>query len=279
MARGALVLLGRAAPYLVLCAAVLFALLPIAWALSTALKPSREISAWPPHWIPGTFTTHNFETGVWSSKFLLYLRNTVMVIAMALALSIPVSVHAAWVAARFHFYGKQPMLLIMWATTMIPGIAILVPLYLIAVQLGLYDSYWVLAIVYGAWAIPTLVWLLRRFMAAVPVELEEAAMVDGCTRLGAFYRVTLRLAPAGIFAGSVFVFVNIWNEFVVGYGLVQSDSHRIIQAGLYAFVTEVGIDWGPMMATLVASLVPIFLFYFILQRFFIQGLTAGAIKG
>jgi ABC-type glycerol-3-phosphate transport system permease component len=263
----------------VLCLAVLFALLPIAWAWSTALKPGREISAWPPHWIPEIVTTRNFEVGVWSSKFLLYLRNTLIVIAMALALAIPVSVHAAWAAARLRFRGKQSMLLVMWATTMIPGIAILVPLYLIAVQLGLYDTFWVLAIVYGAWAVPTLVWLLRRFMAAVPVELEEAAMLDGCSRIGAFYRVTLRLAPAGIFAGSVFVFVNIWNEFMIGYGLVQSDSHRIIQVGLYAFVTEVGIEWGPMMATLVASLVPIFVFYFLLQRYFIQGLTGGAVKG
>jgi multiple sugar transport system permease protein len=272
-------LLVRATPYLFVSLAVLFALLPILWACSTALKPGREISAWPPHWIPETFTARNFEAGVLSSHFLLYLRNTVFVIALALAIAIPISVHAAWAAARLRFRGKQAMLLIMWASTMIPGIAILVPLYLIAVQVGLYDTYWVLAVVYGAWAVPTLVWLLRRFMAAVPVELEEAAMLDGCSRIGAFYRITLRLAPAGIFAGCVFVFVNIWNEFMIGYGLVQSDSHRIIQVGLYAFVTEVGIEWGPMMATLVTSLAPIFLFYFLLQRFFIQGLTGGAVKG
>jgi ABC-type glycerol-3-phosphate transport system permease component len=279
MARRLLALLRRVAPYAGLCLAVLFALLPILWACSTALKPGREISAWPPHWIPDTVTLQNFDRGVWSSKFLLYLRNTIIVIALALALAIPPALHAAWAAARLRFRGKQTLLLVMWATTMIPGIAVLVPLYLIAVQLGLFDTFWVLAIVYGAWAVPTLVWLLRRFMAAVPVELEEAAMLDGCSRLGAFYRVTLRLTPAGIFAGAVFVFVNIWNEFMIGYGLVQSDAHRIIQVGLYAFVTEVGIEWGPMMATLTASLVPIFLFYFLLQRFFIRGLIGGAVKG
>ena len=271
--------LAPVALYVALVGAVAFALLPIAWALSTGLKLPREITAWPPHWIPEAPTLRNFQTGVWSSKVPLYFRNTLIVIGLALALALPIAVHAAWAAARFNFAGKRSMMIVMWASTMIPGIAILVPLYLIAVQVGLYDSYAVLAIVYGASAVPTLVWLLHRFMAAVPVELEEAAMLDGCSRLGAFYRVTLRLAPAGIFAGSIFVFVNIWNEFLIGYGLVQSDEHRIIQVGLYAFVTEVGIDWGPMMATLSASLVPIFAIYLVMQRYFIQGLAGGALKG
>src|SRR5215208_5527344 len=108
---GPVMTLRRAALYAALCAAVLFALLPIAWAVSTALKPPREISTWPPHWIPDAPTLRNFYAGVWSSKFLLYFRNTLIVIGLALALSIPVSVHAAWVAARLQFRGKHAMLI------------------------------------------------------------------------------------------------------------------------------------------------------------------------
>jgi ABC-type glycerol-3-phosphate transport system permease component len=171
------------------------------------------------------------------------------------------------------------MLFSIWATTMIPGVSILVPLYLVAVETGLYDTYFVLVLVYSAWAVPTLVWLMRGFVSAIPVELEEAARVDGCSTLGAFYRVTLPLLPPGMLAGGIMVFLMIWNEFLIGYSLVISNNHRIIQAGLYSFVTEAGIEWGPLMAAVTCSLLPVALFYAVLQRYFVQGLTGGSLKG
>jgi ABC-type glycerol-3-phosphate transport system permease component len=137
----------------------------------------------------------------------------------------------------------------------------------------------VLVLVYSAWLVPTLIWLLRGFVAGVPNELEEAARVDGCSRLGAFYRVTLPLLRPGLLAGAVLVFIHIWNEFLVGYSLVLGDEHRLLQVGVYFFITENGIAWGPLTAAATASIVPVVVAYALLQRSFIQGLASGAVKG
>ena len=180
---------------------------------------------------------------------------------------------------RHAFTGRSLILNLMWGTVMIPGIAIIVPLYSLSVEAGIYDTLAVLVIVYSAWLVPTLVWLLRGFIANVPNELEEAARVDGCSRLGAFYRITLPLLKPGLLAGGVLVFIHIWNEFLIGYSLVLGDEHRLVQVGVYFFVTENGVAWGPLMAAAMGSVVPVIILYAILQRAFIQGLTGGAVKG
>ena len=258
--------------------ATVFVLVPILWGLSTSLKPITEVNSSPPTWLPNTLTFENYVSGALDPKSFLFLRNTVIVIALSLLLSLTLAAHAAWAVVRRKFVGKELLLFLMWATIMIPGISIIVPLYLIAVDLNLYDTYWILVLVYSAWAVPTLVWLLRGFIAGIPAELEEAARIDGCSSAGAFYRITLRLMPPGLLAGSVLVFVNIWNEFLIGYSLVLSDERRIVQVGLYSFITEAGIEWGPMMAWLIGSLVPVVVLYAFLQRYFVQGLTGGALK-
>jgi ABC-type glycerol-3-phosphate transport system permease component len=262
-----------------LALATLFALFPIAWGVSTSLKAVSEVNALPPIWIPASPTADNYADALSRPRFWLFVRNTVIVIACSLVLSLLLSTHAAWAVVRCRFRGKNMMLFSIWATTMIPGVSILVPLYLVAVETGLYDTYFVLVLVYSAWAVPTLVWLMRGFVAAIPVELEEAARVDGCSTFGAFYRVTLPLLPPGMLAGGIMVFLMIWNEFLIGYSLVISDDHRIIQVGLYSFTTEAGIEWGPLMASVTCSLLPVALFYAVLQRYFVQGLTGGSLKG
>ena len=257
-----------------LALALAFALAPLLWGLSTSFKTPAEINALPPSWIPHQPTLDNYREGVFSERFLHHLLNTVMVVAASLLLSLGLSAHAAYAVARFAFRGKSLLLVLMWATIMIPGVAIIVPLYLVAIWVGLYDT-----LVYSAWLIPTLVWLLRGFVAGVPVELEEAARIDGCSRLGAFYRITLPLLRPGLLAGAVLVFTMIWNEFLIGYSLVLSNDSRLIQVGIYFFITEVGIKWGPLTAAAIAASAPILAAYAVLQRAFIQGLSAGAVKG
>jgi ABC-type glycerol-3-phosphate transport system permease component len=156
---------------------------------------------------------------------------------------------------------------------------VIVPLYTASVDIGLYDTLWALIIVYSAWLVPTLVWLLRGFIAAIPAELEEAARIDGCSRVGAFWRVTVPLLRPGLLAAGVLVFVMVWNEFLIGYSLTLSDGNRMIQVGIYYFMTETGVEYGPLTAAAIASIVPIAVLYALLQRAFIQGLTGGAVKG
>lgn len=265
--------------YIGLLVGALFALVPILWGVSTSFKSLVDVSAYPSTWIPAEPTLGNWDTAVFKGRYGTYFFNTVIVIACTLVLSLTLAALAAHATVRHAFRGRSIVLNLMWATVMIPGIAIIVPLYSLSVEVGLYDTLAVLVLVYSAWLVPTLIWLLRGFVANVPNELEEAARVDGCSRFGAFYRVTLPLLRPGLLAGGVLVFIHIWNEFLVGYSLVLEDAHRLIQVGVYFFVTENGIAWGPLMAAAMASVVPVVLCYAILQRSFIQGLTGGAVKG
>jgi len=271
--------LGKAAALVILTIAVLFAAFPILWALTTSLKTMQENSAWPPTLIPKHLTFANYTDAILGTKFLQYLGNTIVVVAIATVVSLVLAAHAAYAVARWQFWGKNLLLMLMWSTIMIPGVAIVVPLYLLAIDLRLYDTIWALVFVFSAWAIPTLVWLLRGFVSNIPRELEEAALIDGCSIAGAFYRITLPLMLPGLLAGSVLLFVMVWNDFLISYALVLSDKNRLVQVGIYFFVTEVGIQWGHLMAAAITAIVPIVIVYAVFQRSFIRGVTAGAVKG
>lgn len=265
--------------YAALGAALAFALLPLLWGLSTSLKAQIDVHKFPPVWIPSPPTIANYADAVFDIRFGRYLFNTLIVVFASLVLSTALALHAAWATVRFRFAGREGILLVMWATIMVPGIAVIVPLYMASVDLGLYDTLASLVIVYSAWLVPTLVWLLRGFIAAIPYELEEAARIDGCSRIGAFWRVTMPLLRPGLLAAGVLVFVMVWNEFLIGYSLTLSDGNRMIQVGIYYFMTETGVEYGPLTAAAIASIAPIAVLYALLQRAFIQGLTGGAVKG
>jgi ABC-type glycerol-3-phosphate transport system permease component len=271
--------LSRVGTYGALILASAFALLPLAWGLSTSLKPPGEIMAFPPRWIPATIDLNNYLSGFLSPRFMRYIANSLFVVGAAIVLSIGLAVHAAYAVARFRFAAKNTLLFLVWSTVMVPGVSIIVPLYLLAVDLGIYDTLFVVTVAYSAWLIPTLIWLLRGFVEAVPGELEEAAQIDGCGRVKAFYIVVLPLLLPGLAAGSILVFVTIWNDFLLAFSLTLRDENRLLQVGLYSYVTEFGIEWGPLMAATIGSLIPVLLAFAFLQRFFIQGLTGGAVKG
>jgi multiple sugar transport system permease protein len=271
--------IGSVATYAVLCLAVVLVLLPLAWALSTSLKSPTDVFASPPRWIPQAIDFSNYTRGLFTPKFLRYILNSVIVVAGALVVSVGLAVHAAYAVSRFKFRAKEALLFVVWSTVMIPGVSIIVPLYLLAVDLGIYDTLFVVVLAYSAWLVPTLIWLLRGFVDTIPYELEESAFVDGCGRLKAFYVVVLPLMRPGIAAAAVLVFVTIWNDFLLAFSLTLRDDHRLLQVGLYSFVTEMGIEWGPLMAATIGSTIPVVLAFALLQRYFIQGLTGGAVKG
>ena len=267
-----------AATYAALLLACGFVLLPILWALSTSVKLPQEIHG-VAHWWPQAPTLRNYLGGALGAKFQRYIANSLMVAGATLLLSVGLAVHAAYAVARRRFFAKDLLLFLIWATIMIPGVSVVVPLYALSVDVGLYDTYTALVLVYAAWLIPTLIWLLRSFIVTIPPSLEEAALVDGCTPLRALYLVALPLLRPGLGAAAVLVFVTIWNDFLIGFALTLSDEHRLLQFGLQAFVTEGGIDWGPMMAATVFALLPAGVLFAFLQRAFIQGVTGGAVKG
>jgi ABC-type glycerol-3-phosphate transport system permease component len=275
----ALRIAGEIATYGILVIAVLFVLAPIAWGVSTSMKSASDIFSVTPQWIPPTVNFDNYLKVFSNSMFLRYIVNSVIVVVCALLFSTILAAHAAYAVSRFRFRGRDLLLFLVWATVMLPGVAIIVPLYLVAVDLGIYDTLFVVVLAYSAWLIPTLIWLLQGFVDAVPYELEEAAMIDGCSRLKAFYLIVLPLLRPGLAAAAVLVFVTIWNDFLLSFSLTLKDEHRLLQTGIYMFINESGIEWGPLTAAVIGSTVPVAIVFALLQRTFIRGLTGGAVKG
>ncbi len=254
------------------------ALVPFVWAFLTSVKLEHQIYAFPPQIIPNPFTLFNygseFEGGLAQGLF-----NSAFVSICSVALTMAAAALAAYPLARMHFRGSQVVLFMIIAPMMIPGLVNLVPIYLILATFGLLDTYLGLILIYMVGSLPVSVWILRGFFQTVPLELEEAAVVDGCSRVQTLLRIILPVSKPALMAVALLSFVNAWNDFIVASIVTTSAEMRTAQIFLYANIGDVEVNWGGLMAAaLVVSLPPVLLFL-LLQRGFISGLTAGAIKG
>jgi ABC-type glycerol-3-phosphate transport system permease component len=269
----------RVARHLGLLLVLAFALLPIYWTVNTALKATGDIVVYPPSWVPPSPTTTHVLEVFTATAFPRQIFNSIVLALATIALVLVLGVHAGYVAARNDFRGKRAALLFLLTSIMIPGVVTLIPQYFLAVSLGLFDSRTALILIYAAWQLPIVVWIMKAFFEGIPIELDEAARVDGCSRVRAFYSIILPLSWPGLAASGIIVFVWVWNEFIIGLTLTQSETTRPLTAGLFSFVGETGIDWGRMTAGAAIALVPVIIFFLIFQRRFVDGLTAGATKG
>ena len=258
--------------------ACIFAAGPVLWGAITSLKIPTQVVTYPPELLPHPPTLQNF-VDVWNqTTFPVYFRNSLVVTAVSVVLSLVLALHAAYGLARFEFRGKAFLMLGILATSMIPGIAILVPLYNLSVQAKLYNTLTGMIIVYTAWNIPLVVWLLKGFFEKVPRELEEAALIDGCGRYRMFYLIVLPLARPGILAASIMAMMAVWNDFLIGFTLAVSEQKRLLPFGLYTYISNVGVDWGQLMAATVLALLPVVFAFLLMQKWLVQGLMAGAVK-
>jgi len=258
--------------------ACLFAAGPVIWGLLTSFKTPTQVVSYPPQLWPSPTTLENFA-GVWrESNFPVFFRNSVVVTLASVVLCLALAVHAAYGLARFTFRGKTLLMLGILATSMIPGIAILVPLYNLSVQVKLYNTLTGMVLVYTAWNIPLVVWLLKGFFEKVPLELEEAARMDGCGRYKCFYLIVLPLARPGMLAAAIMAMMAVWNDFLIGFTLAVSEQKRLLPFGLYTYISNVGVDWGQLMAATVLALLPVLFAFLIMQKWLVQGLMAGAVK-
>lgn len=264
--------------FAVLSTVAVVMVLPIAWLLVTSLKPEAEIYRFPPSWIPAPLTFDNYKA-VLQSSMPGYFLNSIIVGAGTIVATLFIAMHAGYAVSRFSFPGKNVFLFLLMASHMMPGVANLVPVYLLAGKVGLLDSYLVLILVYSMWQTPLVVWLIQGFLESVPATLDHAAMVDGYSRLGALYRVVLPLSKPGLAASSIVVFVYAWNEFIMALTLTSTDDMRLAQVGLKYYVSQFGIQWGELAAAVMLSIVPVILLFLFLQRWFVYGLTSGALKG
>src|SRR6267143_1842821 len=254
-------------------------LFPIYWMVSTALKPGKEILSLTPVWFPTHATFENFRTAMSQPFFWNDVVNSLTVVLSVVAISIALAFLAAVSVVRVAFRGRTAFVVMIIAVQMVPLNALVIPVYLLLDSVGQVDSLLGVIAYYLAIVLPFMVWTLRGFVANVPVDLEEAAMVDGATRVSAFLRIVFPLVAPGLVATAIFGFIQAWNEYIIAYVLLSSNSKQTLTIWLASFTTQHGTDWGGLMAGATLTALPVVVLFLIVQRYVQGSLTAGAVKG
>jgi N,N'-diacetylchitobiose transport system permease protein len=252
---------------------------PVFWMVSTAFKRPIDILSFTPELLPSPATLANFDNAVNRPHFWSSVRNSLIVVVAVTALSMVLAFLAALALAKFRFYGRAAFVVLIIGVQMVPLNALIIPLYVLLSKAGQVDKLTGVIVTYLTFVLPFCVWTLRGFMLGVPKELEEAAMVDGSTRFGAFVRILLPLVAPGLVATSIFAFIQVWNEFIIAYVLLQSQEKYTLTVWLASFTTLRGTEWGPLMAAASLTALPVVAFFVLVHRRIAFGLTAGAVRG
>jgi multiple sugar transport system permease protein len=257
---------------------LLITLFPLYWIALTSFKAPATVNVYPIEYWPSQPSMQNYANLFETSSFGVFLANSAIVALVAGATSTFIALLSAFVIARFEFRSKGAVLIAFLLTQMIPAFIALGPLYSMMADLGLVDNKFGLILVYVAICIPFSTVMLRGFFENVPVALEEAAMIDGCSRLGALFRVLVPVMTPGIIAAFIFNFVNCWNELFLSVVLMHSEENRTVPAALNGFISTFNVDWGSMSAAAVVTILPTMVLFALASKWIVQGLTAGAVK-
>lgn len=253
---------------------------PVYWMVNTALKPRSEILTVTPMFLPGHPTLDNFVNAITQPYFLENVRNSLIVVGAALVLSMVLGLFAATALARFRFRGRRPIMVVILGIQMLPATALLIPTFLVFNSLDLLGTYFGLILSYVAAVLPITIWLLRGFFLAIPRELEEAAMMDGAGTMRIMWSVLFPLVAPGLIATSVFAFIAAWNDYIVAYTFMKDQTMYTLPVWLASFSTaRTETDYGSQMAASVLFALPVMVFFLIIQRNLVAGMTSGAVKG
>lgn len=269
--------LGRAALYAAYALIVLFMLFPIFWTLLTSFKSEAEIFRFPPTIWPEHFTADSYRY-VLDSNIPRQMLNSVAVCAQTIVVTLLLSTMGGFAFARATFRGKNVLLFFLVGTQMIPGLSNIITLYMMGSRMGLLNSHAYLVLIYSASSAPVCVWLMKGYFEQIPASLDEAALVDGCTRLGTLFRIVLPLVRTGIAACAMMVFVNAWNEFLVSLTMIGRTKLKTFPVGLQAFMADNDMDWMNLSAATILGLLPVLALFISFQKSFVEGMTSGAIK-
>ena len=253
---------------------------PVYWMVTTALKPDDEINSFAPRWLPLEPTLDHFRTAIDRPYFWDGVRNSLIIVCVAVALSMVLAFLAAIALAKFRFTGRKLFIVLMIGIQMLPQAGLIIPLYVVLARYHQVNTLTGVIVTYMTFVLPFSVWTLRGFLLGIPRELEEAAMVDGSTRLGAFVRILLPLVAPGLVATSVFAFITSWNEYIFARILLSDQEKQTATVWLsYFYGTSRHTDWGGLMAGSTLIAIPVVIFFLLVQRKIAFGLTAGAVKG
>lgn len=267
------------AKYLALAAYLAFALFPLYWLVKIAITPDQLIFTEGTRLFPSETSFGNFAKVITQTDFLAYFGNSLIVSLGTAGVTTLIAAGAGYAFSRFDFAGKRVLVGIMLVTQMFPLLMVIAPIYKMVAALGMLNSLTSLIVVYTAFNIPFATFLMQSFFDGIPRDLEEAAMIDGCTRFQALRRIIVPLTLPGLGATLGFVFTAAWSELLFALMLINSNDAMTFPVGLLTFVSKFSVDWGQMMAAGVLALVPSCLFFIFIQRYLVQGLTSGAVKG
>jgi len=255
-------------------------LFPFYWILNTSFKGSQaEIYAFPVIYWPKKISFVNYESMLWKGNFGRYFLNSMFASTLSSIFAVTMGIMSGYVLARFRFEGRRIVLFLFLFTQMVPMFLLLAPLYQIMAKAQLINTIWSLVIIYTSMMIPFSAVTLRGFFAGIPRELEEAAMMDGCGRIGALVHIVLPVMLPGIASTFIFSFINSWNELFCAVMFIDVDKYRTIPVALNALILKYDIKWGEMSAGIIMSILPTMFLFAFAQKYMAQGLTAGAVKG
>lgn len=268
--------------HLVNSLAILFLLIlvvaPFYWIFSASIKAPQEIIARVPTFFPQSFTWQHYEKLLRSSAYPTYLWNSILVALGTMAITVTLSTLAAYGLYRTRFPGRRAIFRVILVTYAFPGVLLLIPLYTMMSALGLIDRLVALIIVNVTFASPFAVWMLQAFFRTIPSELEEAAALDGASRLQVMLKIILPLSAPGVASIAIFAFIMSWTEYMFASVLIVSDAHRTLPAGLAGIIGQYQVDWGLLLAGATLTTLPVILLFSFVGRHFVEGLTTGAVK-
>lgn len=269
---------GKIITQVVLIVFIFLTLFPFLWTISTSFKETGEILSYPPRMFPQNFTVANYIKVLTQDNFLKFILNSTIVTVLSVTVTLIVSMFGGYAAARFNFPGKGLIMFFILSGMAVGRFANAMPMYFLSTKLGLFDTYAILVFTYSAFIIPLVTWLMQSYYKTIPVSLEEAAKLDGCNTWTAFWKVIVPVMRPSIIAGGVIAAVNAWNEFILALNLTKSTSMRTLPVALHLFQTDYGVEWGSLSAASIISILPILIVFLMLQKHFVQGLTAGTLS-
>ncbi len=265
--------------YILLGIYLLVVTFPFYYMALTSLRTPKDVYNREQMLTPANLTLDNYRLVFGSSRMIAWLQNSVIVAVTSTTISVVIGTLAAYGLARLKFFGSRMLARSVLFMYLLPGSLLFIPLFLVISNLGLLNTLWALLVSYQTFNVPFCTWMLLGYFRTMPVELEDAAMIDGCNRIGVLLRIVLPLAGPGIVTAFIFGFTNSWNEFLFAAVMAQRTELRTMPVGLYSFQVGDVLLWGQLMAAALIATLPVVVLFMFVQRYVVQGLTMGSVKG
>ena len=265
--------------YIILIISAVFVLFPVVWMLSVSVRPNNQVFEYPAKFIPTTFIVQAYVDVLTNSRYLKYFLNSYIIGSIVTVISTVIGIMAGYGLSRYNFHGRKAFSMFVVATQTVPKVALLIPFFIMMTKLHLYNTRLGLILTYTSFALPYAIVMMQGYFNSVSTELDEAALIDGLHRFRILWQVIVPVTIPAIISTMIYTFILSWNEFIFVMTLIQDDALRTIPVGIAMMKGETTYQWNMMMAMSLVGTLPVLIFYLIGQKYFISGLSEGAVKG